>query len=499
MKNSIKILTLFIVMIFGFGACSDLEENPVGLLAPEGFFKSPTDVEAAIFGAYGRMASDQAWGGETQQALMLLSDMVDVGAPWTAIQNHEINGFTLTSTHYYSLLMWKRAYDIIGAANTAILGAKTIDASEELKLTLEAEARVIRAFIYFTFVQLFGDMPYLDTPVAEPDAVSTMSKTSEEDIYNNIIADLKFGMEHLPMKYSNNVRTRATAGTAATILSSVYLTLGNWQEAYDYAKWVIDRAGELDYSLVDDYQDLFDATKQDGISEHIFAVDFLGGLRHSDNDDIIPPLTGNNFTGGWSILIPSMLVYTTWNPEDYRRKVSLADTIIYKGVARPYTEFVVPRPYLAKYWRFPGDALRGGRRSDNNYVLYRYAEVLLIAAEAQNELKGPTAEVLGYINQVRERARNWPGKVSGFPADVPAGLTKDEFRNVILEERKLEFAFEYKRWFDIKRRKLGDEVFKGANSLEPHPGFDSGKHYLLPIPQTELDINPNLQPQNPGY
>lgn len=498
MKNSIKILALFIAIILG--ACSDLEEDPIGLLAPEGFFKSSADVEAAIYGAYGRMASDQAWGGETQQALMLLSDMVDVGAPWTALQNHEVSGFTLTSTHYYSILMWKRMYDIIGAANIAIDGAKLIEADEEIKQKLEAEARVIRAYIYYVSVRLFGDIPYLEEAVSEPEKVSTISKTSEADIYQNIIADLKFGIEHLPMKYSNNVRTRATAGAAATILSSVYLTLENWQEAYNYSKWVIDRADELGYGLVVDYQDLFRAEIQDGMSEHIFSVDFLGGKRHSDNDDIIPPLTGNNFTGGWSILIPSMAVYTRWDAKDYRRKVSLADTVVKDGVAHPYSEFVVQRPYLAKYWRYPGNALGGGRRSDHNYVLYRFAEVYLIAAEALNEISGPNAEAKGYVNKIRERARTWPTHESDFPANVDASISsKDQFRDLILEERKWELAFEYKRWFDIKRRKLGDEVFKGANSLEPHPNFDGNKHYLQPIPQTELDINPNLAPQNPGY
>ncbi len=498
MKNSIKILVIFITILLG--ACSDLEENPVGLLAPEGFFKSPTDVEAALYGAYGRMASGVAWGGEIQQAIMLLSDMVDVGASWTPVQNHEISGFTQTSSGYYPLTMWERLYDIIGAANTAILGAKTIEVSEDVKLTLEAEGRVIRAFIYFTLVQLYGDIPYMDTPVTEPDKVSSMSKTSEAEIYQNIIADLKFGIEHLPMRFDNNVRSRVTAGSAATILASVYLTIENWPESYSYAKWVIDRADDLDYALVSDYQDLFRAKLQNGMTEHIFVVDFLGGKRHADNDDMIPPITGNNITGGWSIIIPPMSVYTTWASTDYRRKVSMADTIVKDGVAHPYTDFIVKRPHIAKYFRYPGISGGGARRSDNNYVLYRYAEVLLIAAESLNEISGPTAEAKGYVNQVRERARTWPTYVSDFPANVDVSLSsKDEFRSLVLEERKWEFAFEYKRWFDIKRRQMGDEVFKGANSLEPHPNFDASKHYLQPIPQTELDLNPNMKPQNAGY
>jgi len=497
MKNLRIIFVLFIIII---GGCTDLEEQPIGIMVSKGFYESKSDVEAAIFGAYGRMAMSSSWGGEVNQALMLSSDMVDRGQSGAPPQISEINNFTGTPESWFSTIFWRIGYNVIGCANEALLGNSLIDADESVKVPLEAEARVIRAFHYYLLVRIFGDLSYLDKAITDPDAVSTIQKTPKEEIYQHIIDDLEFGKDNLPMQYSNNVRTRATAGTAATILASVYLTLEDWQAAYDNAKWIIDRAGELDYSLVDDYQDLYDATKQDGISEHIFAVDFLGQERYAENDDYLTCLTGTYQIGGWSIDVPSMAVYDNWDPRDYRKKVSFADTIINNdGDTIPYTEFHVPRPYIAKYWRYPGNAYGGGRRSDNNYVLFRYAEVLLIAAESLNEISGPTEEVLGYINQVRERARRWPDKIADFPADVPSGLSTDEFRDVILEERRIELAFEYKRWFDIQRRKLGDEVYKGANSLEPHPDFNSDKHYLLPIPQKEIDMNPNLKPQNPGY
>lgn len=100
---------------------------------------------------------------------------------------------------------------------------------------------------------------------------------------------------------------------------------------------------------------------------------------------------------------------------------------------------------------------------------------------------------------MRARARNWAGKATTFPEDVPSGLSKADFINLVLDDRRLELAFEYKRWYDIKRRQLGVEVFTGPNSLEPHPNFDPSRDYLMPLPRTELAINPNLLPQNPGY
>jgi hypothetical protein len=121
---------------------------------------------------------------------------------------------------------------------------------------------------------------------------------------------------------------------------------------------------------------------------------------------------------------------------------------------------------------------------------------LLIAAEAADNLGGKDAEALGYVNQIRERARNWNGTQVDFPADATGS---DDLTEVIREERRLELAFEYKRWYDIKRWGIGDEVFKGANSLEPHPEFSADRDYYFPLPQDELDRNENLKPQNSGY
>ena len=102
---------------------------------------------------------------------------------------------------------------------------------------------------------------------------------------------------------------------------------------------------------------------------------------------------------------------------------------------------------------------------------------------------------MGYINQLRARARNWNGTQVTFPADVTGG----DLTSIVREERRLELAFEYKRWYDIKRWGIGDEVFKGTNSLEPHANFDSSRDYYFPLPQDELDRNENLKPQNSGY
>jgi starch-binding outer membrane protein, SusD/RagB family len=501
MKNIIN-KSLILALVLSFSACADLEERPIGLLAPEGLFKSAKDVEVAIFGAYGWIASERLYGRQFVSALMLRSDMVDIGDRGTPAERQQVNDFNMDANNGMVRVSWPYWYQTISAANAAVAGAESLSSSPEVINPLIAEARFVRAFSYYHLVRVFGDVPYIDYFVRDPQAVVDISKTPAADIYQGIIADLQFAKEWLPDNQPNNVRSRPTKGTAASYLSSVHLTLENFQGAYTEAKWVIDNKARFGYELVPDFQELFRATNSDKV-EHIFTIDFLGQQVGGGgaNDDIMVPMTGVRGADhqGWSVLVPSMQVYNTWDDRDYRKSVSFDAEILQDGVMIPYTQFDnTQRPHIAKYTRFPGNASGDGRYSDHNYSAFRYAEVLLIAAEALAEVQGVNAEAMGYVNQVRARARNWAGTTVAFPEDVPAGLSKDAFINLVLEERRLELAFEYKRWYDIKRRRLGEQAFKGPNALEPQPNFDPNRDYLMPLPRIDLDINPNLV-QNPGY
>jgi hypothetical protein len=498
--NKIKIFSILLIVMGAF-ACTDLTEDPVGVLAPEGFFKTPSDVEAAIFGAYGHMASERYWGRKFSLTLMLRSDMVDIGNRGTPSRRRHINDFQNDAFNGMTTAFWPNSYQNISAANAAIAGAESLgDIDEDTKNALIAEARFIRAFLYFNLVRLFGDIPYIGEAVSDPESLSDISKTSKDEVYTNIVADLDFAKTHLPMTQSSNAR--AKKASAYAMLADVYLTLEQWQNAFDNAKWVIDNAGASDIALEQDYQNLFDASKHDGQKEHLWVIDFMGQVAGGggDGDDLLGPLTGVRGADmqGWGVGVPSMAVYDTWDDRDYRKSVAMLDEALKDGELIPYTEFTnEKRPHIAKFTRFPGVANQDNRYTDHNYAIYRYADVLLMAAEAGNEVGIPMAELEGYVNQIRERARWTPDGPNDFPENV-SGLSKDAFREMVLEERRLELSFEAKRWWDISRRKLGNEVFKGPNSLEPHDNF-TDNHYLLALPQDELDRNPNLLPQNPGY
>lgn len=324
---------------------------------------------------------------------------------------------------------------------------------------------------------------------------------------------MKFIQKSLKIWNTQASRSIPSKGAAGSYLALVYLTQGEWQKAYDESKSVIDNKATYGYELDSDFQNLFNADKIDASKEPIFALDYNNVEAPNNGYDQIAPMTGirgdEKNGGGWSVAVPSLAVYDTWDADDYRRAVSLTDGAVIKDTLRKYTDYTVSghkfaknRPYIAKYTRYPGPFARGnGRATSHNYSMLRYAEVLLIAAETAVEL-GKTAEALTYINQVRARARKGgttekEGKISANakPADLTTVTVAD-----VLEERRLEFAFECKRWYDIVRRKMGDAPYNvfGATGLEGEKPNFTKDDYLLPIPNDELIRNTKLT-QNPGY
>lgn len=502
MKNIlVKMLTVF--LFIGATSCTDLDENPVGLLAPEGFFKSKQDVQTAIFGVNGALAHESLFGRAYINALQLRDDMSDIGNRSTATFRIQLNDFGATSVNQWMTQIWQQSYVAISCANTAEAGAKSLKLADAEINPLIGEARFLRAFCYYNLVRMFGSLPYIDYPVSNPESVKTISKTPEADVYKAIIADLEFAKQWLPNKQPSETRTRPSKGTAAAYLASVYLTTKDYAKAYTEAKYVIDNKALFGYELEADFQNIFRADKTSTIKEVIFAVDFLGAINQgSYNDDLIIPMTyPRDINGGFGVVVPSLKTYNSFNDLDYRKKVSFDTEVrnLTTGAVVPYTAWKESRPHIAKWSRFPGVTGANFRYSDHNYCDMRYAEVLLIAAEALAESGSVNAEAESYLNLVRARARNAAGVVGSYPANVQSGLGKSAFIDQVMEERRIELAFEWKRWFDIKRRNLGDIAFKGPNSTEPQPAFDANRDYLFPIPKTELDINPNLAPQNPGY
>lgn len=516
MKNC-KYLFLIIVGLTIVG-CSDLEEDARSQLNPEERIVDLETVETTIAGAYGHLDARAFLSRALGLTLMLRSDMVDIGYTGTNAERIEHDQFTLSPTNPLILNIsnpersfWPRLYQVVRAANETLQELEVLEAQEEgVKEEIAGSARFIRAFAYYHLVRLFGEIPYLDEKITTAEA-SITEKSPVDVVYSNIISDLEYAKEWLPDTRSNRALPGKAAATA--YLASVYLTRGEYQLAYNEAKEVIDNASTYSIGLDPDYRNIFHAEKTDASLEPLFVIDFVATNINDESRDYLAAFTGffgqatYYPSGGWSVMVPAQAVYDTWDDGDYRKQVNFdAEAVTNSGEVIPYTQFSsldgrnANRPHISKYTAMAGDleqANTSGRDSHSNYQLMRYAEVLLIAAEAAVEI-GNTAEADQYINMIRARARSGDG--TGTPSAVPADISGATVADV-LEERRLELAFEHKRWYDIVRRKMGDEVF-GPNGFETEllgtQNFDSSRDYLLPIPPFEITNNPNLT-QNPGY
>src|SRR5690606_29652717 len=225
---------------------------------------------------------------------MLRSDMVDIGDRGTPAERQQVNDFNMDDDNGMIRSFWPYWYQVISAVNAAIAGAEGLSLPENEGNTLVAEARFVRAFSYYHLVRTFGDIPYIDYFINDPESVKEISKTSEQEVYQRILADFEFAKQWLPDTQPGDVRSRPTKGTAASYLASVHLTLENFQDAYNEAKWVIDNKDRFGYELESDYQDLYRAELSNNMKEHIFAIEFLGQQSGAGgaNDDLMAAMTG---------------------------------------------------------------------------------------------------------------------------------------------------------------------------------------------------------------
>ncbi|MDW3192779.1 MAG: RagB/SusD family nutrient uptake outer membrane protein [Cytophagales bacterium] len=512
--NRFKLLLLLILGLSTFG-CSDLQEEPIGILVPETFFTDVASVESARNGIYARMHHRFFLARETSIQIMLRSDMVDIGNLGTRQERIDHNNFNDIADNGNTLVSWGAMWDIVSACNLTIFGASIASGDEDELNLLSGQAHFIRAMTYYHIVRQFGPVIYIDEPVSDVAALSSAFPNSVEEIYSEIISDLEFAKSVLPNTVSNkSVPSRAAA---SAYLASVYLTTGDYANALAEAEEVIGRSiddgdGTYALGLEPDFQNLFHYANVKNSLEPIFVLDYVGivGINATNwYTDYLAPLTGiegnfNGKQGGWTVMVPSFDVYDTWDGRDYRRAVSFDTTGTNQaGEIVDYTQFSTldplnsNRPHIAKYQRFAGESDNIGaesRASELDYLLMRYAEVLLIAAEAAVEM-GDNNKAQTYLNRVRARARN--GAVDGdnvkyppssFPADHFGSVTVED----VLEERRLELAFEGKRWYDIIRRDLGQSVFSAAGLEGEKPGFVYPTDYLIPIPADEVLRNPNL-------
>lgn len=477
------ITTIILVAVMLLSACQDQLDLQPKKIYTENFYQTPEDAQSAINAVYDVL-------GHANQYNTNLWLMQDVGSddcnsrPTINDPNLlELGTYNIRSTNNYVAGVWQSSYLGILRTNLVIDKVPAIDMDTVSKNVILGQAYFLRGLFYFNLVRMFGDVPLVLTPPTSSldDSEIYLPRTDASQVYDQIIEDLDIASQWLPKSYSaDSDKGRPTMGAALGVLSKVYLTLEEWSNASQKANEVIELGV---YHLWPDYAYNFKEAVANG-TESMFEVQFYRNVI-SENSRIVisglPSIPGL-FSSGVEIMLPTPDLMESYEEGDYRKEVSFFDSYW-------FYEF---EPHIWKHWDQEAYEPDQTGQSGANFPVMRYAEVLLIYAEALNEANGgPTAEAYTAVNAVRERARN------GNPDVLPdlSGLSQDQFRKAVLKERRCEFVNEGLRWFDLTRTGTLVEAVKRAKGDNANP---MPFNYVYPIPQREMDINKNLV-QNPGY
>jgi starch-binding outer membrane protein, SusD/RagB family len=466
-----------------------LDVAPQGSLTEALFPESANDAKLATNGIYAQMRVWQFHTGGFPILDIISDDTRKGSSAGDAARLLLVDNFTFSSTSSDIYPWYSAIYRAVKSANVVIEYVPEIEMDQALKNRYIAEARFLRAMFYFNLVRAFGDVPMVTTVNAD----YTLARTSASQIYNQvIIPDLIYAADILPEKaqYAAADKGRATKGAAKALLAKVHLYLGNWSQVVSYCN-EIENSGQ--YDLEPSFNDVFGLQGQHGI-ESIFEI---GALPDGDLID-----GGNQFANtqgvrgtpnkGWGFNRPSMSLINAFEEGDVRKDASIIflnevlDGVLIQGdQATPDTSYVSGTNnileiecYNQKVW-VPGttDIEQWG----HNVRVIRFAEVLLMKAEALNEL-GDQGGALTALNRIRTRAQL---------QDLQA-MGQFEMRNAIMKERRVELAMEGNRYYDLIRKGMASQF------LGPL-GYIEGKHNLFPIPQTEIDLSGGTLTQNPGW
>ena len=444
-----------------FTACSDdfTDLAPISNRNEADFYKTSADFEVSINASYSGLQSTGVYGRGYWTMFEMRSDNTDQGPDATGLarQYTEINSFTEDALNEQVSSVWSESYKVISNCNVILSRIVDVEMDASLKSMITGEALFIRSLMYYHLAIAFGNIPLQLTPFVSGDELTQVDQAT---VLNQLILDLTEAEAGLSVSYSGNDIGRATKGAAATLLAKVLLTTGDKAAAVTVLRRIVSDYG---YELVDNYADLWGVANENN-EESIFEVQFIsGGIGQGSlftND--FSPSTDLQTGSGFARNRPTISLMEAYEDGDLRYDPSMGDTYVnLEG------ETIESR-YVKKYWSDP--AIEND--SDINFVVFRYADVLLMLAEALGE----SSESYDLINEVRARAG----------LEAIDGTTPGSFSEKLLNERRLELAFENHRWPDLKRFNAQDKILEAET-------FISGTREFFFIPQREIDINPNFE------
>ena len=510
------------------GCDSVLEEEPPSSLSPENFYRSASDAETALTGAYSLLQSGYTPHSSYPSGRWYRAVNDITGPQITTFkgpggqEEGPLDNWNFKASQTPLEFIYSNAYIAINGANAVLDNVPSIDMDEERKARILGQARFLRGLQYFMLVRLYGGVPIRDSEIDNV-ADSTLPRSTSNEVYNFVIDDLEQAIEVLPEAGATEYG-RATRGAAQTLLAKVYLqrgsagtcsicgTRGATPESGDYQQ-ALDLLNAVQssgaYALVSDYGDLFqEGTEQN--DEGIFVVRHRGqgGNGESIQNFWNPNNSGwffGSFTQNWG----EVPFFRSYANEDERRQVSWVleyednsgETRIYSSEDPENDNYSEPGPAGEKPLLRRSD-IGGWAVNPLDTPVLRYADVLLMKAEALNEINGgPTAEAYNLVDEVRNRA-----ELPGLSRD----MDYEEFKDALFQEHQWEFAQEGKAWNHGQRffERFTEAVEESASEFEslpdnavPNPAdlqIDLPRERTYPLPQSAIDQNPELE-QYPEY
>lgn len=511
-KNTIKVF-LSVGILLGSGCSNFLDEAAPSNLTPESFYTIPDHAEAAIASVYDNTRFIGDGAGIFSSNWQMLEAPTGTSATETA-QNSDLNNLyslTYDGNTQHVINWWNGLYRVIAQANLVLEKVPAITPMNEAQKTkILGEARFLRAWAYFYAVRLWGDVPIVTKPQTVTSEDFSPARSSQEAVYKLIVDDLT-AAEAAGLAWMD-VSGRVSLAAVKSQLARVYLTMAGQplNKGATHYKLAADKANEVityansnpgTINLFPTYMDVHRESLKNRI-EHISMLQYNVLVSGNPMGNMLPnfkPVTVAG-PGGTGSTVPTPDFYKSYQPGDLRAKNQEGYFYTSYFTNGNGAAFELGAPYIFKHFNitaFGAPGSPGTGRNNLNVPLIRYADVLLMYAEAQNEVGGPNMAAYDAFKRIRDRAQ----------LITPAFGTYNQaaFREAVWRERWYELCYEGITWFDMVRlRKVYNETTNGFDNFVGHINKSSNqalkaKHLLFPLGVQEMKNNPNLKPQNPDY
>jgi len=482
-KSALALSTCAVLLVSQGCKKSFLDVPPQGQQPSQEFFKTQDDATKAVNSIYANLRSWNNTAFAPMAIESLGSDEAEKGStPADASYMNAFDNFTVTATEGQIQDFWNGEYQDIQLCNQVLDNVPNISMDASLKNRYLAEAKFVRAYAYFRLVRAFGDVP-LRLHLPKDASEYNLPRSPKADVWAAIETDLTDAAAVLPQSYGSNDIGRATKGAALALHAKAAM----YQKKWDLVLSLTNTVKGLGYTLFPNFEESFRIPNENN-SESVFEIQAqsLGGGAATSQYSQIQGVPGN-LNLGWGFNTPTEALVAAFETGDPRMDA----TIIFRGETTPQGDAIEisgPNPrynqksYVPKSYPFIQN-----QGEDQNVRVLRYAEVLLMNAEAANETGDPTT-ALADLELVRARARG------GNNAILPKITTTDQtaLRTAIWHERQVELAMEFDRYFDVIRQGRAQTIF-GPKGWKPN------KNEVWPIPQNEIDLSAGVLIQNPGY